>query len=152
MINEIIVKNGITNFSVEEVLHGNLERDIPLILIPNIAPTLKLMQLIRDDIGIPIEFNSTFRSAKHNLEVNGKSGSLHLSFNAIDFAPVNLTTNILHTIYADFLRGKYQFDFEFNGKLFHVKPTLCGIGLYDKFIHVDTRGLLGRLSPAVWRG
>lgn len=152
MINQIIVLNEINNFTVSEILHGNIESEIPPILFPNIAPTLKLLQLIRDDINVPIIIHSSFRNSEHNAEVNGKSNSLHLSFNAIDFAPVGSTKASLEVIFNDLLRGKYYFDFIFHGLPFKVNHLHCGVGLYHTFIHIDTRGLLGRLSPAVWRG
>jgi len=152
MIQEIINKNHITNFSITEILHGYSEGEIPPLLIPNIAPTLKLLQLIRNDIGIPISIHSTFRNPLHNERANGEVNSLHLSFNAIDFAPVGCTHESLKIIYNDLLRGKYQFDCYFHTIPYKVTPLLCGFGLYNTFIHIDTRGLLGRLSPAIWRG
>lgn len=151
-IQKIIADNSITNFTESEILNGYPEKNIPVNLIPNIAPTLKLLQMIRTDIGKPIIIHSTYRDKHHNTEVKGKTNSLHLSFNAIDFAPVETSFSQLEAIYHSFLRGKYTFDFSFHGKPFKENNLIGGVGLYNTFIHIDTRGLLGRLSPAVWRG
>ena len=152
VIQKIIADNSITNFSEEEILNGYPEKNIPVNLIPNIAPTLKLLQLIRTDIQVPIKINSTFRNVSHNDHVGGASNSLHLSFNAIDFAPVGCTPESLQHIYNDLLRGKYAVDITFKGSSIHVTHLKCGFGLYHSFIHIDTRGLLNRLSPSAWRG
>lgn len=152
MIKEILIANNITNFTEGEILNGYPEKNIPSILIPNIAPTLKLLQLIRTAIGKPIIVHSTYRDKNHNEECGGKPESLHLSFNAIDFAPANTSHAQLEAIYNDLIRGKYSFDFTFHGKPLKVNHLHFGVGLYHTFVHIDTRGLLGRLSPAVWRG
>ncbi len=152
LIQKIIADNSITNFTEEEILNGYPLRNIPSGLIENIAPTLKLLQLIRTDIGKPIIVHSTYRDKNHNEEVGGKPSSLHLSYNAIDFAPVETSFSQLEAIYHSVLRGKYAFDFTFHGKPFKMNNLIGGVGLYDTFIHIDTRGLLGRLAPAVWRG
>lgn len=152
VIQKIIADNAITNFTEEEILNGYPEKNIPANLIPNIVPTLKLVQLIRTDIGIPIDLHSTYRNPQHNKEVKGEQNSLHLSFNAIDFAPIGCTPDSLQHIFNDLLKGKYAFDITFKGSLIHVTHLKCGFGWYHSFIHLDTRGLLGRLSPSVWRG
>lgn len=151
MIKEILIANQITNFTESEILNGYSENNIPVDLIPNIAPTLRLLQLIRTDIGKPIIIHSAYRNKAHNDSVKGKSNSLHLVFNAIDFAPTNTTVEELEDIHIRFLQMKYVFNFTFLGTNFRISPRLCGIGLYQTFIHIDTRGLLGRLSPAIWR-
>jgi hypothetical protein len=152
LISEILTQNNIINFSEQEVLNGYPEKNIPAILIPNIAPTLKLLQLIRNDIGKPIIIHSTYRDKNHNEECGGKPNSLHLSFNAIDFAPVDTSYSEMQQIKSKFLARTYVFHFDFKGTKYTVTPNLCGIGLYHTFIHIDTRGLLGRPSPAVWKG
>jgi len=143
LISQILTQNDIINFSEIEILNGYLEKNIPVELIPNIAPTLKLLQLIRNEIGKPIIVHSTYRNKEHNLECGGKPNSLHLAFNAIDFAPVDTSYSELQQIRSKFLARTYVFQFDFKGTTYMVTPNLCGI---------DTRGLLGRPSPAVWKG
>src|SRR3989339_405487 len=114
MIKEIIAANNIVNFSEEEILNGYPEKNIPVNLIPNIAPTLKLLQMIRTSIGKPIIVHSTYRDKHHNAEVKGKTNSLHLVFNAFDIAPEGYTFNQLENIFNDLIRGKYYLDFTFH--------------------------------------
>ena len=40
----------------------------------------------------------------------------------------------------------------FNYSMVTITPNLMGVGTYKNFIHIDTRGLLGRHSPAIWFG
>jgi len=151
LIEQIITENEIKNFTIGEILHNNIESNIPEELFPNIAPTLKLLQLIRDDIQTPIIIHSTYRSEKHNKEVGGEENSLHLSFNAIDFSPVGYDSEKIQALYQRILSRSFVFIYTFKGVQYTVTPNLCGIGLYSTFLHIDTRGLLGR-PPATWRG
>ena len=150
MINSLIQKHNIVNFTEAEILHNNNIADIPEELIPNIFPTLKILQLIRTDLNIPIIINSSFRTKEHNAAVGGSPGSMHLYFNAIDFSVKGFTlTNYRHIVYRINARS-YVTSIEFQGENRIMTPNIMGIGLYPNFIHIDTRGLLNKKAPARW--
>ncbi len=150
MFNSLIARHSIINFTEAEILHNNNIADIPEELIQNIFPTLKILQLIRTDLNIPININSTFRTKEHNDAVGGSPGSMHLYFNAIDFSVKSFDlTNYRHLVYRINARS-YVTSIEFQGENRILTPNIMGIGIYPKFVHIDTRGLLNKKAPARW--
>lgn len=132
-------------FTEREVEMG---RDVPIHLLNNILPTIKVLDALREEYGKSIFINSSYRSPEYNKAVKGKPKSLHLEFNAIDFTVENRKDlgklfNILEEWDAE--KGKFSFLPKVNGNM--------GIGLYTgRFIHLDTRSILSRPAPARWRG
>jgi len=55
----------------------------------NIIPTIIILDKLREFYNKPIYILSTYRSPEYNKAVKGKSNSLHLVFNAIDFTIAN---------------------------------------------------------------
>ena len=152
MFSDLLFEHEIINFSATEVLHGNAIEMIPPAHLPNIFPTLQVLQKIRTAIKTPIIIISSFRTKEHNLSVGGKPNSLHLVFNAIDFSVPAYSHNELIRLHSQILARKFAHLCFFNEQPIMVTPNLMGIGLYKTFIHIDTRGLLGRPSPALWLG
>ena len=73
-----------------------------------------------------MQITNAYRAPAYNAAVGGKSASLHLKFNALDFQVPGLSTSD----YAWALRRMRDEERFFSG----------GIGLYNSFVHVDTRG------------
>ena len=94
----------------------------------NIASTARMLDEIRARLGAPIRILSGYRNPAYNSCVGGKPGSLHLTFNALDWTCVEGSVDDWHQV-AVTVRREHP---EYAG----------GIGLYrsSKFIHVDTRG------------
>lgn len=131
----------IANFTIDEITMG---RNIPERLILNIIPTIRVLQELRNKFNKPIIINSTYRSPSYNKLVGGSKDSLHLEFNAIDF-----TVSEKGDLKQLFLQ-LHIWDKEFHFK-FLPKAGSMGIGFYEnRFIHLDTRGTLKRVSPARW--
>jgi len=143
-----------THFTQKELENGQI---IPIDLYPNIVPTAMVLDILRDKIREPIYINSTYRDPLYNKAVGGAKSSLHLLFNAIDFTikrdsavmkMKDITT--IYSILKDFDKKGYIYPG------FGFKQSVMGLGLYlrgnSSFIHVDTRGLLGRRAPARWVG
>ncbi len=81
---------------------------------------INLNQAFRDRVGIPYTPNSAYRTPEHNKRVGGSPKSQHLTGKAIDIP---------------LLKG-YTIE-EMAGIAEELGFT--GIGLYQNFIHVDTR-------------
>ena len=135
---------GIKYFTAEEILMGKI---VPLELLPNIIPTLKVLDYVREYINTSIHINSTYRNPEYNRLVGGKSSSLHLSFNAIDFTFKSNNGYALRDVY----RIINNWDMEYSFKFLPSAGSM-GLGLYERqyFIHIDTRKILNRPSPARW--
>ena len=150
LLSKIYDKTLFPNFSLKEILHGYIEEKIPAELEQNIFPTLTILQKIRTTLNVPIIINSAYRSNAHNILVDGKENSLHLSFNAIDFTPVGYTPAQISHLANEIMNKKFVSLCFFNYSMVTITPNLMGVGTYRNFIHIDTRGLLGRHSPAIW--
>ena len=88
---------------------------------------VEYLQLIRNHFGLPVSITSGYRCAAHNAEVSKSSKSKHTLGQAADFhidgvAPAEIAK------YAESIGIK-------------------GIGLYDTFVHIDTR-----TAKYFWRG
>ena len=84
----------------------------------------------------PVHVNSWFRSTDYNRAVGGGEHSMHLTGGAVDFTKDGWTpAKIALALHNDYPMSE---------KL--------GIGLYEDFVHVDIRGLMGRRAPARWSG
>jgi len=83
------------------------------------------LQQKREEWGVPIFITSGFRCTRHNSEVGGKKGSLHLVGKAADIKAEGLEPWKVASLCEDF----------------------DGLGRYPTFTHVDVRGYKAR-----WKG
>ncbi len=77
------------------------------------------LQKIRDHFGAAVTINSAYRCAAHNKKVGGSSGSYHTKGQAADIVVKGVKPAEVAK-YAETL-------------------GILGIGLYDTFVHIDTR-------------
>lgn len=77
------------------------------------------LQKIRDHFGAPVTINSGYRCSKHNKAVGGVSSSYHTKGMAADIVVKNVKPSEVAR-YAESI-------------------GVLGIGLYDTFVHIDTR-------------
>lgn len=77
------------------------------------------LQRIRDHFGKPITINSGYRCATHNKNVGGATNSYHTKGMAADI----VVQGVAHLEVAKYAES----------------IGILGIGLYDSFVHVDTR-------------
>lgn len=80
------------------------------------------LQKLRDDMGASIKLNSAYRCPAHNKAVGGENNSIHMKGQATDIVISGMTPNEV----ADSCE---HFD---------------GLGRYDTFTHVDSRGSKAR--------
>lgn len=87
------------------------------------------LQQIRDHFGKAVTVNSGYRCEKHNAspQVGGAKGSLHVKGRAADFRVQGITPQEV---------AKYA-----------ESIGILGIGLYDDFVHIDTR-----TTKSFWKG
>lgn len=97
----------------------------PRELWPNILPTIRLAEELREHFG-PTRILSAYRSPAYNAVIDGSAkDSQHVRFTALDLVCVAGTPRE----WAAFLRSRRSAG-AFKG----------GIGTYRTFVHVDTRG------------
>jgi hypothetical protein len=99
----------------------------PKKLWKKIGPTLKVVDALCDQIGLPVkEIVSAYRSPDYNKAVRGKSRSYHMSNQAIDVVFHKASSWRVAKV-AKQLRDRNVFK--------------GGIGRYPGFVHIDTRGV-----------
>ncbi len=86
------------------------------------------VQMIRENLGFPMNVNSGQRCPFHNKTVSGEEHSEHLIF-ATDVSPVFLPTDTDAVFEAKVHSLWVEFDKVFDG-----------VGRYDTFAHGDLRG------------
>jgi uncharacterized protein YcbK (DUF882 family) len=124
----------LTVFSASEFLvkgakhaSNHLNTDPPRALWPNIVKTVRVLVELKKRLGNPaITLNSAYRSPAYNASVGGARDSQHMKFTATDIVVQGVGGP------PDWARMLHQMRNEgvFAG----------GIGLYNSFVHVDTRG------------
>ena len=97
----------------------------------NIVPTLRVVDQLRAHFGKPIALLSSYRSPAYNAAIDGAATkSFHMRFQALDIAVAGKTPRQVFEVLKDWrAAGKFK----------------GGLGLYNSFVHIDTRG-----SNATW--
>ena len=86
---------------------------------------LKILDKVRDTIGVPLYVVSGYRCRAHNEDVGGVADSQHIHGRAADVYANGHITPLQIAALAE-------------------KAGADGIGLYDNFCHIDTRGMYAR--------
>jgi hypothetical protein len=124
--------------------------EIPNGFYQNIIPTILIVDRMRSILGFPICINSAYRDEDKNKSVGGSVNSLHLLFNALDIRPCSYDTDFHEKLK---LMREYLYGFEsIRYDEQYIRAIDLGIGTYQNFIHIDTRGILGREAPKRWQG
>lgn len=106
----------------------------PRHLWTNIAQTAHVVDELRDRLGKPIAITNAYRSPAYNVCIGGASASQHTQFRALDFRVSGMSQlDVAQAL--RWLRDKEGF---FKG----------GVGRYNGFTHVDTRGHNATWPPA----
>lgn len=133
----LLEEHDIRHFHPSEIVH--LRAGVPpRELWPNILPTLAVAERIRGRLRVHVDravilVTSGYRSPEYNERVGGAPESLHVEFNALDIWSPQVPAGVL----ADYARSDPD-------------AARMGIGEYPGFVHIDTRGHLGRKAPARW--
>lgn len=139
-LQQFIDECGVEYFDADEVVkrHAGMP---PEEIWWHIIPTLKLLDVVRDNFHSPFIVTSGYRSPEYNKKVGGAPSSLHMRFSACDiWVKEHKAETVAHAIREilgrDFVR------------------LFCGLGVYESanFIHFDTRGITQDMAGATWRG
>jgi len=137
-VNELLdhlMRGNIAHFAPAEL--WDPEKSVPsLNTLWRVMPTLEVADDLRSELGVPLIVWSGYRGPQHNRRVGGAPMSLHLEFNALDLHPLSDEEDAVERLHQAALNH-------------HMAP-LMGIGRYERFVHIDTRGVLGRRAPARW--
>jgi len=98
----------------------------PRSLWTNIAKTAQVLDHLRDRLGKPIAITNAYRAPAYNACIGGATSSQHMKFLALDFK----VSGMVAPDVAQALRWLRDEEGFFKG----------GIGRYNGFTHVDTRG------------
>ena len=137
---------GLKNFSTDEFLilggsHNSPGGSCsgkntypPRTLWTNIAKTAQVLDHLRDRLGKPIAITNAYRAPAYNSCIDGAKSSQHMSFTALDFQVSGMAApEVAQSL--RWLRDKEGF-------------FMGGIGRYNSFTHVDTRGQNATWPPA----
>ena len=92
----------------------------------NIVPALRIVDQLREDIRRPVIILSSYRSPGYNKAIDGAATqSHHMKFQALDIAVSGHMPQEVHRRLS-LMRGAGDFK--------------GGLGLYNTFVHIDTRG------------
>lgn len=146
---------GITKFTALECCDvGRAHPEGPVLQAPprtlwsNIIPTLRAAEAIRDKMRekyptaiVRVTPHGGYRDPKFNAACDGKSGSVHQRFNALDI-------EVLRKVGDKYIEVPASEVHECARSL--PNADKMGIGKYDGFTHIDTRGYIGMKAPARW--
>lgn len=165
------------HFSPDEFLtktERKYNRAPPKRLWPNIVPTAVILDALREELGRPVIITSCYRAPRYNARIGGASRSQHIAFTACDISSAAGSDAIWEILTAwrrdgagfpmpaqmkISLSRKQEGEIPWKALWFTgTWPTandmdsdfLCfagGLGKYERFVHIDTRG-----SNATWRG
>jgi uncharacterized protein YcbK (DUF882 family) len=117
------------NFNLNE-FNSKCGRPMPENIKKNIIELIHNLQVIRDEVKVPISITSGYRSPEHNAKVKGAKDSQHVKGTAVDFKVQGLTPKQVAVIVERLIK---------EGKI-----KQGGIGVYPSWVHYDIRGVKAR--------
>lgn len=117
------------NFNLNE-FNSKCGRPMPENIKKNIIELIHNLQVIRDEVKVPISITSGYRSPEHNAKVKGAKDSQHVKGTAVDFKVQGLTPKQVAVIVERLIK---------EGKI-----KQGGIGIYPSWVHYDIRGIKAR--------
>ena len=117
------------NFNLNE-FNSKCGRPMPENIKKNIIEMIHNLQVIRDEVKVPISITSGYRSPEHNAKVKGAKDSQHVKGTAVDFKVQGLKPKEVALIVERLIK---------DGKI-----KQGGIGIYPRWVHYDIRGVKAR--------
>lgn len=106
--------------------HSKDGADFPKEVLQNLQKLAVNLDVIREEIGLPIHVNSGYRSTQHNKKIGGAKNSYHVKGMASDLSVRAISPGELKEIIVGLMDSK--------------KITAGGVKAYDTFVHYDIRG------------
>lgn len=119
------------NFNISE-FQCKCGCEMPEDVRKNIEKLAENLQIVRDIVDEPIKINSAYRCESHNRAIGGVSNSQHVKGNASDVVINSLSPKEVYTLFDKLMDGGFI--------------AQGGLGLYNTFVHYDTRGREARWS------
>ena len=101
-------------------------------LADNVMELAENLQILRDEIGLPISVISGYRSPAYNTKIGGAKKSQHMFARAADIKVNGMSPKDVHQVVLRLIK---------EGKM-----KQGGVGVYPTFVHYDTRGTRARWS------
>lgn len=117
------------NFNLSEFASHDGAPTPPEVLA-NLQELANNLQVLRDYLGTPLKINSGYRSPAHNKAVGGAKFSQHVLGKAADISSNKYTHEQIHAAILHLIK---------EGKM-----KEGGLGIYNSWIHYDTRGTEAR--------
>jgi len=121
--------NLTNDFTLKE-FECNDGTEVPEKYIENVKELAKNLQVLREEIGLPISINSSYRHPEYNKRIGGAKFSQHLTASASDIVVRDMTPKKVAKTILKLIK---------NGKM-----KEGGVGLYNGFVHYDIRGTKAR--------
>ena len=118
------------NFSLEE-FECKCGCKMPEFVKKNIVELAENLQVLRDEVG-RLDLTNAYRCKAHNADVGGSVNSQHLLGKAGDIKSSYFTPSEIAKTTDDMMKNETF--------------KIGGIGIYNTFTHVDTRGSRARWS------
>jgi uncharacterized protein YcbK (DUF882 family) len=117
------------NFILAE-FNSKCGRKMPNNVLKNIVELAKNLQVIRNEVKLPVSIASGYRSPEHNAKVKGARNSQHLIGTAADIKVQGMSPLSVSRVIERLIQ---------EGK---IKEG--GIGIYNTWVHYDIRGTKAR--------
>ncbi len=107
---------------------------MPEFVKKNVIELAENLQVLRDEVG-RLDLTNAYRCKEHNADVGGAVNSQHVKGKAADIKSSTIEPWDMATTVDDLMKSE--------------KFKLGGIGIYNTFTHVDTRGSRARWSKTI---
>lgn len=117
------------NFSLSE-FRSKCGGGFPPLVLRNIQELALALQIIRNELRVPITITSGYRSPEHNQKIGGAQNSMHTKGLAADFKAEGMAPNAVAAIIERLIS---------EGKI-----PQGGLKAYKTWVHYDIRGTRAR--------
>ena len=107
---------------------------MPEFVKKNVIELAENLQVLRDEVG-RLDLTNAYRCKEHNADVGGAVNSQHVKGKAADIKSSTIEPSDMAITVDDLMKTE--------------KFKLGGIGIYNTFTHVDTRGSRARWSKTL---